>query len=105
MSVASEIHDTLVGEFSPVHLEVINESHQHNVPPGSESHFKVVIISDNFAGQALLSRHRSLNRSLATQLAGPVHALSLHAHTQDEWLAKGESVPASPPCRGGGVNK
>jgi BolA protein len=35
----------LDGAFSPDHLEVINESASHNVPEGSESHFKVVLVS------------------------------------------------------------
>ena len=38
-------------QFEPNFLEVINESHQHNVPEGSESHFKVVIVSQQFIGQ------------------------------------------------------
>jgi BolA protein len=103
MSVASDIHNTLVDALSPVHLDVINESHQHNVPPGSESHFKVIVVSGAFEGESLVSRHRSINQLLAAQLTGPVHALSLHTHTSEEWQQKGETVPASPPCRGGGV--
>jgi BolA protein len=103
MSVATDIHDTLVDALSPVHLDVINESHQHNVPPGSESHFKVIVVSGAFEDNSLVSRHRSINQLLAAQLAGPVHALSLHTHTAEEWQKKGERVPASPPCRGGGV--
>ena len=31
----------------------------HNVPPGSESHFKVIIISDDFVGQSLVKRHQN----------------------------------------------
>lgn len=101
MSVASEIHDAVVEAFAPVHLDVINESDQHNVPPGSESHFKLVIVSDTFEGQGLVARHRSVNKLLGAQLEGPVHALGLHTHTAEEWAARGGTVPASPPCRGG----
>ncbi len=101
MTVASEIHDTLVGAIAPVYLEVINESHAHNVAPGSETHFKVIVVSDTFAGEPLIKRHRTLNGLLKPQLDGPVHALSLHPHTTEEWLARGQQVPDSPPCRGG----
>ena len=34
--------------MNPTHLEIINESYMHNVPKGSETHFKVVVISDVF---------------------------------------------------------
>ncbi len=101
MSVALEINDTLVESLAPVHLEVLNESHQHNVPDGSESHFKVVIVSELFAGLSLIQRHREMNKLLSTQLSGPVHALALHTYTAEEWAQRGGTVPASPPCRGG----
>ncbi|MBX2838027.1 MAG: BolA/IbaG family iron-sulfur metabolism protein [Gammaproteobacteria bacterium] len=102
MSVQSDIHDTLVEALSPVYLDVLNESHNHNVPPDSETHFKVVVVTEAFKEQTLIKRHRSLNTLLAEFLAGPVHALSLHTHTPEEWQSKGETVPESPPCLGGG---
>lgn len=101
MTVASEIHDTVVEAIAPVHLDVINESHAHNVAAGSETHFKVIVVSRAFAGQPLIKRHRTLNTLLKPQLDGPVHALSLHTLTPEEWLARGQQVPDSPPCRGG----
>ncbi|MEE9321822.1 MAG: BolA/IbaG family iron-sulfur metabolism protein [Granulosicoccus sp.] len=101
MSTANEINDVIVEGLSPIHLEVIDESHRHNVPEGAQSHFKLVIVSDSFAGQGLVARHRVVNKLLADYLAGSVHALGLHTHTPEEWAARGESVPASPPCRGG----
>ncbi|MXZ80122.1 MAG: BolA family transcriptional regulator [Gammaproteobacteria bacterium] len=88
-------------QFRPVHLELINESHMHNVPEGSESHFKVVVVSDRFQGQNLVSRHRMVNKALESQISGPVHALSVHAMTPDEWFDKGGSYPDSPACLGG----
>ena len=105
MTVANQINDIVVDALSPVRLDVIDESHRHNVPPGAESHFKLVIVSDAFEGEGLVARHRRVNRLLADQLAGPVHALGLHTHTPEEWRARGESVPASPPCRGGGATR
>ena len=102
MSTAAEIHDLIVEALAPARLDVIDESHRHNVPAGSESHFKLVVVSDAFEGEGLLARHRRLNRLLVDQLAGPVHALGLHTHTLAEWKARGEAVPSSPPCRGGG---
>jgi len=103
MTVAETINDILVDALAPVHLDIINESNMHNVPENSETHFKIVVVTDKFDGESLVSRHRAVNKLLAEQLSGPVHALGLHTHTQTEWLEKGFSVPESPPCRGGGT--
>jgi len=104
MSVGQTIHDILVEALAPVHLDVANESDQHNVPANSETHFKVTVVSDSFTDSSLIQRHRTINKLLAEQLSGPVHALSLHTHTASEWHEKGGKVPSSPPCRGGGVS-
>lgn len=101
MTVEDDITSKLENALTPQHLEVINESHMHNVPPGSESHFKIVAVSEQFEGKMLIARHRIINKLLAEDLAGPIHALSLHTMTSAEWVKKG-SAPVSPPCMGGG---
>jgi len=95
------IEKKLLEAFSPRHLEVFNESHNHSVPAGSESHFKVVIVTDAFSGQRLLSRHRAINRILAEELQHAIHALALHTYTESEWLNLYQGIPVSPLCRGG----
>lgn len=104
-TAATTVQDTIERKISdrlkPVYLEVRNESHMHNVPPGSESHFKVTVVADQFEGKMPLARHRMLNETLASELAGPVHALSLHTMTPGEWEEKSGQVPRSPPCLGG----
>ncbi len=105
MTIATELNDVLVDALAPAHLDIINESDNHNVPAGSESHFKLVIVSEEFKQQPLLQRHRTVNKLLASWLAGPIHALSLHTHTLAEWQDKGGAVPASPPCRGGNATR
>ena len=73
-----DIHNALhqaMQSLQPVHLELVNESFMHSVPPGSESHFKAVIVSDEFTG--------------------------LHTYTPAEWNAR-EQAPDSPNCLGGG---
>ena len=99
--IQQQIHDLLVSEMEPVHLEVLNESDQHNVPEGSESHFKLVIVAPGFSDKRLIQRHREVNAMLKPFLDDAVHALSMHTHTPEEWIAKGEVVPDSPPCLGG----
>ena len=101
MSVENDIIEKLQSTLQPEYLDVTNESHMHNVPPGSESHFKVVIVSSEFNGNMLVARHRLINKTLAEEIAGPVHALALHTMTPEEWSARG-AAPDSPPCMGGG---
>lgn len=100
MKVQSSIEAKLQQEFSPSHLEVINESHMHNVPPGSESHFKVVVVSECFEGKRKVPRHQSIYKVLAQELDGLIHALAMHIYTPEEWAAEGKA-PNSPECLGG----
>ena len=78
MSVEAAIEEKLAVELDLLHLDVVNESGNHNVPPGSESHFRVVLVSPVFEGERLIQRHRRVNAILSEELAGPVHALALH---------------------------
>ena len=48
MTVQQTIESKIRGSLDPSYLTVVNESHMHSVPPGSESHFKLVIVSDSF---------------------------------------------------------
>ncbi|MBT6094122.1 MAG: BolA/IbaG family iron-sulfur metabolism protein [Rhodospirillaceae bacterium] len=101
MSVQETIETKIRAALSPAHLEVTNESHMHNVPPGSESHFKVVVVSPDFEAKNRVQRHQAMNALLADELAGPVHALSMQTHTQPEWEARGGKIFESPACHGG----
>lgn len=75
MNISTQINDLVVQELAPIRLDVVNESHMHNVPANSETHFKLVIVSDNFDGLSLVARHRTVNKLLADQLQNGVHAL------------------------------
>lgn len=101
MRVQNRIEQKLAQALSPDHLEVINESGNHNVPPGSESHFKVVMVADGFEGLALVKRHQKVYQLLTDELQSGVHALALHLYTRDEWRAQHGAAPLSPPCMGG----
>ena len=102
MSTRQEaIREQLSSAFSPVFLEILNESDNHAGPPGRESHFRVRIVSDAFEGKNLVARHRAVNGALASQLApGGVHALAIEAWTPAQWEARGGQGNASPDCAG-----
>lgn len=100
MTVEEKIEGKLVNALSLKHLDITNESNNHNVPPGSESHFKLVLVADEFKDKKLIDRHKMVNKLLAEELSGPVHALALHTYTEEEWKERHGDVPMSPPCSG-----
>jgi len=103
MTIAAAIEEKLLSAFSPLHLDVINESSNHNVPPGSESHFKVTIVSKDFEDERLIKRHRAVNSVLSEELAEKIHALALHTYTEKEWRDYyADNMPLSPNCLGSG---
>ena len=88
MRTADLITKKLTEAFAPQSLEVVNESHQHEGhaghQPGGQTHYRVYIVSDAFRGKTRIERHRMINRSLAAELGGGVHALAIHASAPGE---------------------
>ncbi len=96
MSVKDRITAKLTGALAPASLVVIDESHQHaghighpgSGHPGamssSETHFRVRIVADAFAGKSRLDRHRLINGLLAEELKSGVHALAIDAKATGE---------------------
>lgn len=99
--VESAVRAKLTAAFAPSHLDVINESYKHSVPRGSESHFKVVVVSDKFEGVKLLARHRAVNGVLEAEIAGPIHAISITAKTPAQWEKAQHKSRDTPGCLGG----
>jgi BolA protein len=99
--VQRSIRDALIDQLTPHHLEVINESHMHSGPPGRESHFKVVVVTEQFDGKNRIKRHQAVNRACKPMFDDGLHALAIHTWTPGEWTDRGGVVPDSPLCKGG----
>lgn len=88
-AIADRITEKLTRRFSPTVLHLDDDSSRHQGHAGhregGESHFNLTIESAEFAGLSRVQRQRLINQTLADDLAGPVHALSIKA------LAPGES--------------
>ena len=72
----------------PQHLEIIDESLLHAGHAGARAgggHFKLTLVSADFAGQSAVSRHRMVYQALGDMMSGQIHALSITA------LAPGEA--------------
>lgn len=100
MTIQQIIEQKLNSEFMPVFLQVENESHMHNVPKDSQSHFKVVLVTAKFSGLNKVKQHQEVYRVLTEELAGEVHALALHTYDPQSW-ADSQGAPSSPNCMGG----
>ncbi len=88
MRVAETIEKKLTDAFSPKHLDIEDQSQLHaghaGAREGGQSHFKVEIVADAFAGKSRLKRQRMIYAILAEEIEGPVHALTLSARTPSE---------------------
>ncbi|MDH2173191.1 BolA family transcriptional regulator [Acinetobacter johnsonii] len=94
MSLEQQLIERLQ-QLSPSHLEVVNESSGHGgYFPGKESHFKVIVVSEIFAGLRLVQRHQKIY-AVAGELLSPgkIHALAIHAFLPEEWQGQDTSSP------------
>ena len=98
---AQRIESALDAGLELLHLEVVDESGNHSVPDGAESHFKVVAVSADFEALSRINRHRRLNELLQQEFDSGMHALAIHAYTAEEWQSRFGEAPMSPPCLGG----
>jgi BolA protein len=81
MGLDTEIRTALDAAFAPTSLAVINESHKHAGHAGDDgsgqSHWRVEIESEKFAGQSRIAKHRAVHTALGPDIIGRIHALSL----------------------------
>jgi BolA protein len=88
VTVADTIRQKLNRRFTPLRLDIVDESYRHaghaGARPEGETHFAVTIVSDAFAGLGRVARQRLVYETLAEELASPVHALALTTLTPDE---------------------
>lgn len=60
--VETSMRSKLIEKLKPTYLDVINESMLHYAPEGAESHFKIIIVSNEFIGKPLLQVKYTKNR-------------------------------------------
>ncbi len=86
--VAERIAAKLRAAFAPEALEIVDESARHEGHAGwregGETHFRIRLVSARFAGVGRVERQRMVNRVLAEELSGPVHALAMELRAPDE---------------------
>lgn len=103
MTIQSQIDQSIKDKIDVHHMTLENESYMHNVPEGSESHFKLVLVSGAFEGKRLVQRHQLIYAILQTEMT-KIHALAMHLYTVVEWDERQALSPSSPKCHGGEKN-
>ena len=84
---AERIESILISSFEPSRILVKDQSHLHAGHAGAQDgrgHFAVTIVSDRFAGQSKIARHRMIFDALGEMMQTDIHALSIRALTEDE---------------------
>ncbi len=87
MSRKKRIERQLTIELAPLFLSVEDESHNHHVPQGAQTHFKVIVVSHKFTELNRINRHRLVNRLLGEEFTLGLHALSLHFFSSHDLTA------------------
>ncbi len=86
MSTVAAIKDRLA-TLQPTRLDVIDDSAQHAGHAGARDgggHYRVLIVSERFAGLATMARHRLVYDALGPLMNGAIHALSITARAPAE---------------------
>jgi BolA protein len=100
MSLQNTMQGLLTEAFTPAFLSITDDSRKHS-HGGIETHFTVCVVSEKFAGQSLLQRHRAVQGVLAAELA-QMKACCLQTYTPSEWAERGGSPEPAPRCAGQG---
>ena len=94
--IQDTIKETLIKDFNPSVLKIVNESYMHSVPKNAETHFKLVIVSDFFMNITQVKRHLIIYKSLE-DIMKQIHALSIHSFDENEY-SKNPIILDSPNC-------
>jgi len=88
LAVAETIEQKLTQALAPQRLKVVDDSEKHKghagYRDGGESHFRVEVVSQAFAGQSRVARQRRVYEILSAELEAGLHALQLKTLTPEE---------------------
>ena len=83
----AELMQQKLSKLSPESLEILDDSGQHAGHEGARGgggHYRLTIVSQQFAGQPVQRRHRMIFEALGPLMKSEIHALSIQAYAPDE---------------------
>lgn len=88
-TIRERIEEKLRVAFDPSRLKVVDESHMHaghqpDITGTGETHMRVQIVSESFAGKSRLARHRAIHEILHDVIEGGLHALAIEVSAPGE---------------------
>ena len=79
------LHKKLHQAFSPLRLEIHDDSADHAGHGASGAHMRIIVVAEAFRDLTPLARHRKVNALLQEELAsGRIHALQISARAPGE---------------------
>ncbi len=83
------IEKRLIENFEPINLEIINDSNSHSVKEGSETHFRIYIVSEKFKNKTKVQAHQEIYKLFTDQMGdkhlNKLHAISIFSYTPEEY--------------------
>ena len=86
MTVTDRIEKKLAA-LKPDSLEIVDESRAHAGHEGAKAgggHYRLVIVSPEFAGKTAQLRHRMVYEALGPMMRHEIHALAIRAYAPGE---------------------
>jgi BolA family transcriptional regulator, general stress-responsive regulator len=77
----------LLKALRPTQIEIIDESHKHAGHAGAREgggHYRLHIVSAQFAGKPTVARHRMIYSALGEMMKHDIHALHITCSTPEE---------------------
>jgi BolA protein len=78
----TEMRSRLQSIFDPLQLELLDEGHLHVGHAGAKDgrgHFRLIIVSEKFAGKNMIQRHRMVYQAMGDLMETDIHALTIDA--------------------------
>ena len=86
------IENLIRAGLNPSFFEIIDESSLHaghaGARPGGETHYRITVVSDEFANLSRVARQQSVYALLDDAFAQGLHALTMRTITPDEFATQ-----------------
>lgn len=67
---------------------------QVDVISDDNTHYAAIVISSEFDGKRAIARHQLVYKCLGNLMGNEIHAMSIRAHTPEEWQALNPAADA-----------